>query len=510
MSKYFMMLMVAFVIMSCSKKVEVSGNFAGGSPLERIEFIEASGVATLPLMNIGVDSKGSFSGTFDAPKDGMYIMTYAGKQGMIYLKGGQKLNISGQAEAFPAKFTVTGDGKKNNDFIQESVTQIQAYAGQINVGEMVSKDEATFLKEVEKVRLELEKRIDAAAKKTSPDNEVIQWKKDEMNASVLGLMNQYEMNHAQTTGKMDFKVSKAFKDAEVKLNKDNTRMLRNQPIYRNYLLGKLSQDFQAYAEKNNTSGEETSSVLFSNFLDTKKDMPQLEKDYLLAFVMSNSDINPSTTPENSAKLDKIIKEKIKDSEIKKDLERIQFVLTGPKMGETISTAKLIKADGSTFKLADKKEKPTMVMFYASWNPYITEATLPVLSEVTKFYKSKLDFVYLNLDDTKDQFAKTSKAMFNGFPGTSVYGENGMNSQIAKDLGIYGFKLPSFVMLDKEGKIASKFFYNLGDPELVTVLDKLTGLKAPMAPEATLQNDLMGPPESMEIAPSPDAAPAPTN
>ena len=83
MSKYFFMLMIAFVAMSCSKKVEVTGNFAGGSPLERIEFIEASGVATLPLMNIGVDSKGSFSGSFDAPKDGMYIMTYAGKQGMI-------------------------------------------------------------------------------------------------------------------------------------------------------------------------------------------------------------------------------------------------------------------------------------------------------------------------------------------------------------------------------------------------------------------------------------------
>ena len=117
MSKYFFMLMIAFVAMSCSKKVEVTGNFAGGSPLERIEFIEASGVATLPLVNLGVDSKGSFSGSFDAPKDGMYIMTYAGKQAMIYLKGGQKLNISGQAETFPAKFTVTGDGKKNNDFL---------------------------------------------------------------------------------------------------------------------------------------------------------------------------------------------------------------------------------------------------------------------------------------------------------------------------------------------------------------------------------------------------------
>ena len=499
MSKYFFMLMIAFVAMSCSKKVEVTGNFAGGSPLERIEFIEASGVATLPLMNIGVDSKGSFSGSFEAPKDGMYIMTYAGKQGMIYLKGGQKLNISGQAEAFPGKFTVTGDAKKNNDFIQEALTQIQAYAAQINVGEMVSKDEATFLKEVEKVRGELEKRIDAAAKKNSPDSDVIQWKKDEMNASILGLMSQYEMNHGQASGKADFKVSKNFTDAELKLKKDNDRMLKNQPIYRNYLLGKLSQEFQTYATENNKSGEETSSVLFSQFLDTKKEVPQLEKDYLLAFVMSNSDINPSTTPENAVKINKIISEKIKDAEIKKDLERIQFVLSGPKMGEAIASSPLVKEDGSAFKLTDNKAKPAMIMFYASWNPYINEATVPVLKEVAKFYQSKLDFIYVNLDDTKDQFVKTSKAMLQGMPGTNVYADGGMNSQIAKDLGIYGFKLPSFIMIDKEGKVASKFFYNLGDPELITILDKLTGLKAPAAPEATLQNDLVAPP--MDAAPT---------
>ncbi|QBO58072.1 TlpA family protein disulfide reductase [Chryseobacterium salivictor] len=493
MSKYFLMLLVAFAAMSCSKKVEVSGNFAGGSPLERIEFIEASGVATLPLINIGVDSKGSFSGSFEAPKDGMYIMTYAGKQAMVYLKGGQKVNISGQADAFPAKFTVTGDAKKNNDFIQESLASIQEYAGKINVGELVTKDEAAFLKEVEKIRTDLESRIDAAAKKTSADSEAVQWKKDELNASILGLMTQYEMNHAQATGKADYKVSKNFTDAEAKMSTNKDRMLKNQPIYRNYLLGKLSKDFQTYAEAHNKSGQETSSVLFSNFLDTKKDMPQLEKDYLLAFVMSNSDINPSTTPENAAKITKLIQDKIKDATIKKDLKHIQFVLSGPKVGEPISAAKLVKEDGSAFKLADNKAKPAMVMFYASWNPYISEATIPVLREITNFYKSKMDFIYVNLDDTKDQFSKTSKAMLMGFPGTNAYGEAGMNSQIAKDLGIFGFKLPSFILIDKEGKVASKFFFNLGDPELVTMLDKITGLKAPAAPEATLQNDLVQPP-----------------
>src|SRR5690606_20204484 len=151
MDKFFLMLLFAFVAMSCSKKVEVSGNFAGGPPLERIEFIEASAVATLPVINVGVDAKANFSGSFDAPKDAMYIMTYAGKQAMIYLKGGQKVNISGSAQSFPAQFTVAGDAKNNNQYLKEVQKLIEGYAAKINVGELVSKDEPAFLKEIEKI-----------------------------------------------------------------------------------------------------------------------------------------------------------------------------------------------------------------------------------------------------------------------------------------------------------------------------------------------------------------------
>ena len=500
MSRYFLLLMFAFIAMSCSKKVEVKGNFAGGSPLERIEFIEASGVATLPLLNLGVDSKGSFSGSFEAPKNGMYIMSYAGKTAMIYLKGGQELNISGQAANFPNQFTITGDAKNNNDFLLEVTKFIQGYAGKINVGELVMKNEADFLKAAEKIRTDIGNSIDAAAKKTSADNEVVEYKKDELNASVLGLMSQYEVNHPQATQNPAYKASKNFKDAEAKLNKDNDRLLKNQPIYRNYLLGKLSPEFQAFASKQPKTGSEISSEVFAKFLDTKKDLSQLTKDYLLAFVLSSGDIAPGMTDENTTKINKIINENIKDAGIKKDMQRIQFVIAGPKAGEAAPAAKLIKQDGSAFKLTDVKGKPNLVMFYASWNPYISEGTVPVLKEVVNFYKSKMDFTFVNLDDTKDQFTKTSNAMMKGIPGNNVYGEGGLNSQIAKDLGIYGFKLPSFIVLDKDGKIASRFFYNLGDPELVTVLDKLTGLTAPtVQPEATLQNDLLAP--QPEVAPT---------
>ncbi len=62
MKKYLLLLLLAVFTLSCSKKVEVEGRVSGGSPLERMEFIDASGVATLPLVNLGSDKNGVFKG----------------------------------------------------------------------------------------------------------------------------------------------------------------------------------------------------------------------------------------------------------------------------------------------------------------------------------------------------------------------------------------------------------------------------------------------------------------
>ena len=51
--------------------------------------------------------------------------------------------------------------------------------------------------------------------------------------------------------------------------------------------------------------------------------------------------------------------------------------------------------------------------------------------------------------------------------------------MAKQYHIYGFKLPSFVVLDKDGKIASQAFLNIAEPKLIDILNKQTGLNSPI-------------------------------
>lgn len=80
--------------------------------MERIEIINTSDAAPLPIANFGVDAQGNFSDTIQIPKNGVYTLSYGGNYGSIYLKGGENVRISGNSTAgFPKVFTVEGDSK---------------------------------------------------------------------------------------------------------------------------------------------------------------------------------------------------------------------------------------------------------------------------------------------------------------------------------------------------------------------------------------------------------------
>lgn len=485
MKKYFFLLLVSLLVVSCSK-VKVEGNVKGGSPLERIEFIEASGVATLPLVNIGIDEKGNFKGEFTAPKNGMYAMTYAGKMNFIYLKKGQTLKISGDSATFPETFKIQGDAKNNNEFIQASQKYLEAYSARFRK-DLLKDKESDFLIEMKKVYAELGKNIDQNADKYKADAEVVKLKKDELTTNILTFLIRYESAHGQVIGDPSFKVSKTFSDYEKSLTKNNDRMIEELPIYRNYLLNKVGKDFQEFAQKQKDKDTASMSVIFSRFLESQKEMPQKTKDYLLAFIIAKFDLNPYTS--DVANVEKIVN-KIEDDNIKKDLKSAINAVFGIRKGTEAPSVNLTKLDGKSANFSELKGKPVLVMNYASWNPYISQSTIPVLKEVVDFYKSKVSFAYVNLDDTKDQFTKTANSMLKGIPGTSYYAEGGMNSDYAKKYFVYGFKIPGFFLIDKNGKIASQTFYNLGDTNFVEEMNKISGLKAPSVdPRVRLQNDL---------------------
>jgi len=404
----------------------------------------------------------------------------------IYVKKGQTLNIIGDAGTFPTVYRIEGDAKANNDFIRETQNFMETYLSKFDMN-LLAKDEKAFLTDIKKINVDLNKNLDDAAAKNKPDSDVIQLKKDELATNILTFLVKYETTHGQSVGNPNFKVSQAFLDYQKSFEANNDRMVKELPTYRNYLLNKIGQDFQKFAQSK-ADNKASMSSMFAKFLDTKKDLSQDTKDYLLAFVIAKFDLNPMT--ENIEDLKKVADTNIKNTQVKKDLNNAFDAVFGLSKGTEAPKSSLIKADGKSASIADFKGKPTVIMAYASWNPYIAQSTMPVLKEVSNFYKSKANFVFVNLDDTKEQFIKTSNAMMKGISGTNLYAEGGLSSKFAKDYFVYGFKIPGFLVLDKDGKVAGPTFYNLGDQKFIELMNKLTGLTAPTAAPAELTPELM--------------------
>ncbi|MDY6024624.1 TlpA disulfide reductase family protein [Bergeyella zoohelcum] len=500
MRKLIGLFLLGLLFIACSKKIEIEGTVKGGSPLERLEITEASGVATLPLINIGADEKGKFTGSFEAPKNGMYLLSYGGQQNIFFLKRGQKFEFQGQAGTFPTEFTIKGEAYANNEFLKQAQKALLERTKRVDIMQELQKGEENFVAVFTKIQNELEKKFDELAEKHKADKEVLQWKKADLRTGILSVIPQVIMMKKQTSGNPNYKPHKSLADFENKLQDNSDELLKEHPLYRQYLLSKISDDFQKFVEKNQGKVEQSTTQLFVDFLKGRKELTQTAKDYLTAFIIAQYELSQNTTEDNKKKLNDLIEKEIKDTSVKESMKKLLFVIGGFSKGEEAPKATLKTTDGKSFSLDSQKGKPTLLVTYASWTLMLQEINMPIIKQMVDFYKSKFNVVYINFDDTEAQFKKTSSALLKGYHGTPAYAEGGLNSEFAKKYGIYAFKLaPGLLVLDKEGKIAGPSFYNPGEQEFVKLMDQLSGLKAPEISQdgVSLQNDLLSPPTSGE-------------
>ncbi len=173
MKKYFLLILFAVFAISCSKKDLVfTGKINNPAPLSRIELIDVSSVATLPIANIGIDEKGNFSDTISVKKDGIYALVYQGKVNFLYLKNGENLNLEGNGSTFPEDLKISGKGQGNNEFLIESQKFITSYFSKLNQA-VLAKNENDFIKEIEKYSADINKKLDEIDKSKNAEKDVI-------------------------------------------------------------------------------------------------------------------------------------------------------------------------------------------------------------------------------------------------------------------------------------------------------------------------------------------------
>jgi len=475
MKKLLIIAIMAVFVTSCSdnKKVILSGKIVGASSSDRIEIIEMTGVASLPIANFGIDKEGNFADTIYIPKNGTYTISFGRTYGVVYLKAGENIKLMGNVGSFPRIFTAEGDAT-NNIFLQKVQTFTDEYFSKIGQQQdIITQEESKFISQLKKIRTDLAQEIDNLSASNKVEKSLVKWKKAELDISLLMFSGSYVSVHGQFTGKPDYKPSKELEDFQKSLVGNESEYITNFPMYRNFLLNKIGDDFNEYRTKDTLNIGLNTTEIFINYIKDKEEYSQLVKDHLISFV-SGMDLNPDLP--NPDEFIKTLEKNIKSSEVKKELKKVQSAILGPNIGSSAPKVKFLNLEGQKVASNIFTGKPTLFMFYASWNPDITDSVVPMINGVlSDNYKEKITFAQISLDDNFQIFKKTADSLLKGLDGKKLYAKGGLDSDLAKKYSLYGFKLPCFVLIDENGKIASKTFmnHNIGS-DFKTALDKVSG------------------------------------
>lgn len=107
-------------------------------------------------------------------------------------------------------------------------------------------------------------------------------------------------------------------------------------------------------------------------------------------------------------------------------------------------------NGGTTSLDDFKGKVTYIDIWATWC-LPCRGEIPALKELEKkFHGKDVAFVSISIDQNKDEWKEFVKS--EDLKGVQLFAENAFESQFIQDYGIR--QIPTFIIIDKEGKIVN--------------------------------------------------------
>jgi thiol-disulfide isomerase/thioredoxin len=128
---------------------------------------------------------------------------------------------------------------------------------------------------------------------------------------------------------------------------------------------------------------------------------------------------------------------------------------------------LTSIDGKEYSLSDFKGQIVYLDFWASWCGSCLRE-IPSLLKLKDAYKGKpIAFVAISIDDDKSAWEKmVNEKQLKGY---QLHAEKAWQSDAAKHYQVYG--VPTFVLIDGEGKIIEYPATRPSDPETALTLDK---------------------------------------
>ncbi|HPK53456.1 MAG TPA: TlpA disulfide reductase family protein [Smithellaceae bacterium] len=102
--------------------------------------------------------------------------------------------------------------------------------------------------------------------------------------------------------------------------------------------------------------------------------------------------------------------------------------------------------GKVFTLNKQKGKPVLLFFGTTWCPSCRKE-LPRYKELYATYSGRMEFVYINIMESREKVTKFAKS--NSFPFKVLLDESG---EVATDYAVVG--VPTLVLINKEGNLVN--------------------------------------------------------
>lgn len=125
-------------------------------------------------------------------------------------------------------------------------------------------------------------------------------------------------------------------------------------------------------------------------------------------------------------------------------------------------------NGGTTSLDDFKGKVTYIDIWATWC-LPCRGEIPALKELEKkFHGKDVAFVSISIDQNKDEWKEFVKS--EDLKGVQLFAENAFESQFIQEYGIR--QIPTFIIIDKEGKIVNADAPRPSSDEITGLLEGL--------------------------------------
>ncbi len=404
---------------------------------------------------VTIEKDGIFRDTLKNVIEGLYIFYDGENYNRFYLKPGDDLKITYDANDFVNSLKYEGKGSEISKYQLTKGNKVREMLGTGPDSYLL--DEAAYKEKTKKLKTDLLALLSSS--KGIPANFKNNEEK-ELNYQYLYDITRYESYHSYYAKQPDFKVSETFLDELKSVDYNNESDYKNLKSYRNLVMF----HYRDLAEKQAQKDSSDESV---NFIKFAGDIPS---EYIKNDLLTKVSGEITYSNDMEAFYNEFMKA-CKDEELKTKLTNTYNKLKTVSPGK--QSPKFVDYEnykGGKTSLDDLKGKYVYIDVWATWcGPCKYE--IPYLIELDKKYEGKnITFLSISIDKAKDHDKWKKMIEEKGMGGVQLFADNDWKSKFVQDYMIRG--IPHFILIDPEGKIVKYSAPRPSDKKLTDLFDEL--------------------------------------